>query len=305
MTLVHNRSLKPKTGKGDEVQSAPRRRRTLLGAFISPALFWLLVFVIAPYVTLFTYSLWTAGYTSIDHKPSLANFRGLWSDQVLHQVALRSAGIALIVTVITFLLALCLAYCAVMFVKRKDLFVFAVVLPLWVSYIIRAFAWRLVLGDHGVLNSALMSTGLIKAPVDALIFSKTAVVILLVHEYLAFMFVPLYAALDGLDKNILLAAQDLYASPLRRFLRVTIPLSAPGIAVGVMFVFPLSFGDYIAPDLVGGPDSKMIGSLVSQQFGVDFNWPYGATIALGILTLVLLVVWLMERWSKSEEIRMI
>jgi spermidine/putrescine transport system permease protein len=227
------------------------------------------------------------------------------SDLVLHRVALRSAEIALTVTAITFILAMCLAYVAVMHVKRKNLFVFAVVLPLWVSYIVRAFAWRLVLGDHGVLNSALMSSGITSSPVHALIFSKIAVVTLLVHEYMAFMFIPLYSVLDGLDKNVLLAAQDLYASPLKRFMRVTFPLSAPGIAVGVMFVFPLSFGDYIAPDLVGGPNSTMIGSLVAQQFGVNFNWPYGATIALGILTLILLVVWLMERWSKSEEIRLI
>jgi spermidine/putrescine transport system permease protein len=119
------------------------------------------------------------------------------------------------------------------------------------------------------------------------------------------MFVPLYGVLEGLPKNLLLAGGDLYANPFRRFVKVTLPLATPGIAAGVMFVFPLTFGDYIAPNLVGGPRGIMIANLVQTEFGATFNWPFGAAIALGILVLVLLVIRLMETWRGTEQVKLV
>lgn len=279
------------------------RRRVVFG-FVSPVGLWLALFVVAPYGILLLYAIWKTNYVTVIHQFTLGNFRQAATDPVLRTVALRSAGIAVTVTAVSFVLAFTLAYLGAFHVKRKKLFVFAVVLPLWVSYVVRAFAWRIILGDHGIMNETLQAIGVIHQPISALLFSPTAVVLLMTHEYLPFMFVPLYGVLDAIPRGVLQAAGDLYGSPLRRFLHVTLPLSVPGIAAGVMFVLPLSFGDYIAPDLVGGPNSTMVGSLVAQQYGVTFDLPYGATLALGILLGVLLVIAVMQRWQKLEEIQL-
>jgi spermidine/putrescine transport system permease protein len=117
------------------------------------------------------------------------------------------------------------------------------------------------------------------------------------------MFVSLFTVLDGLDRGTLRAASDLYASPWRRFTRVTLPLAKPGIAAGVMLVFPLAFGDYIAPGLVGGTGGQMFANLVQNQFGTTFNYPFGAALAVLLLLIVMVVLWALERWRRVEDVR--
>ncbi len=288
-------------------EPASRRRShwPILIGFVSPTAAWMVAFIVAPYVMVFLYAIWKTNYVEVLHTPTMENLQRLVTDPVVRTVAMRSAVIAVVVTVASLAMAFPLAYLAAFYVKRKHVFVFAVVLPMWVSYIVRAYAWRIILGEHGILNELLVSTHLVGKPVTAFLFSPTAVVITLTHVYMAFMFVPLYSVLDGLPKNLFRAAGDLYANPFRRFLKVTLPLATPGVAAGVMFVFPLTFGDYIAPNLVGGPRGIMIANLVQTQFGTTFNWPFGAAIALGLLVLVLLVVRLMEFWRGIEEVRLV
>lgn len=287
------------------VVGARRSHRALLAGFLSPALLWLLAFILIPYAIIFLYSIWKTDYVEIIKSPTLDNIRRLISDDVVRSVALRSLAIAAIVTVLSLVLTFPLAYLAAFHIRRKKLFVFAVILPMWVSYIVRAYAWRIILGEHGVLNEFLRGVGLADQPVSAFLFSPIAVIITLTHVYMAFMFVPVYSVLEGMPHGVMKAAGDLYANPLQRFLRVTVPLCKPGVAAGVMFVFPLTFGDYIAPSLVGGPRGIMIANLIQTQFGTTFNWPFGASIVLGLLTTVLLVIALMERWRKVEDVRLV
>ena len=294
-------------GLAEEVAKTGRRRSHwgMLTGFISPTALWLIAFIVIPYAIMFLYAIWRTNYVEVLHTPTLENLRRLVTDPVVRSVAIRSAVIATIVTMTTLAGALPLAYLAAFHVKHKALFVFAIVLPMWVSYIVRAYAWRIILGEHGILNELLMSVHLVDKPVTAFLFSPMAVIITLTHVYLAFMFVPLYSVLEALPKNLVLAAGDLYANPFRRFMRVTLPLATPGIAAGVMFVFPLTFGDYIAPNLVGGPRGIMIANLVQTEFGATFNWPFGAAIALGILVTVLLVIRLMEMWRGVDEVKLV
>lgn len=288
------------------VAGPPRRsHRGLLAGFLSPTLLWLLGFILAPYAIVFLYAIWRTDYVQIIRSPTLENLHRLVTDPVVRTVAFRSWLIALVVTLLSLALTFPLAYLAAFHINRKKVFVFAVILPMWVSYIVRAYAWRIILGEQGVLNEFLRTFGLVDRPVSAFLFSPVAVVITLTHVYMAFMFVPLYSVLEGLPRNVLRAAGDLYANPLKRFLKVTLPLARPGIAAGVMFVFPLTFGDYIAPSLVGGPEGVMIANIVQSQFGTTFNWPFGAAIVAGLLTTVLAIIWLMERWRRVEDVRLV
>lgn len=273
--------------------------------FAAPATTWVIAFIVLPYVTILLYAIWRTDYVEVIRSPTLANLERLLTDGVVRKVAARSLWIALAVTAACVALAYPLAYLAAFWARRKAAFVFAVVLPMWVSYIVRAYSWRIILGEHGILNGFLQAVGLVDRPIGAFLFSPLAVVVTLTHVYLAFAFVPIYSVLDALPQGLLRAAGDLYADPFRRFLRVTLPLSAPGLAAAVMFVFPLSFGDYIAPTLVGGPDGTMIANIVQNQFGVTFDWPYGAAIVLGILVVVLAVVRAMERWRPVEEVNLL
>lgn len=279
------------------------RRSAALAFFLGPPMSWLLLLVVVPYAGVLVFSFWRTNYVDLIPAFTWANLHRLATDPVAHTVALRSAWIAAVVTAATFVISFPLAYFGAFHVKQKKLFVFLVIAPMWVSYIVRLYSWRLLLGDDGVINKALEGIGLISQPIGALLFSSFAVIVTLTYVYMPFMFVSLLTALEALDKRALRAASDLYANPVRRFLAVTLPLTKPGIAAGVMFVFPLTFGDYIAPTIVGGTSSQMIANLIQNQFGVTFDWPYGAALALGLLLVVLAVLWILERWRKVEDVR--
>lgn len=279
------------------------RRFGPLSIFAGPGLAWLVLFILVPYGGILVYSFYTTDMVDLIPAFELGNLERVFTDGVVRTVFVRTLLIALAVTALTFLIALPLAYYATFYVRRKYLFVFAIVAPMWVSYIVRLYSWRLMLGEDGVVNQALTGIGVVDKPLSFLLFSPTAVILTLTYVYLPFMFVSLFAALEGIDRNQLRAASDLYASPWRRFLQVTLPLTKPGIAAGVMLVFPLAFGDYIAPGLVGGPNGQMFGNLIQNQFGTTFNYPFGAALALILLIVVLAAVALLERWRHTEDVR--
>lgn len=279
------------------------RRLGPLSVFAGPGTAWLLLFVLIPYAGILVFSFYQTDMVELIPAFDLANLERVFTDEVVRTVFLRTLGIALAVTALTFVFALPLAYYAAFYVKRKHLFVFLIVVPMWVSYIVRLYSWRLMLGEDGVVNGALTGIGIIGEPLTFLLFSPSAVILTLTYVYFPFMFVALFSVMEGLDRSHLRAASDLYASPWRRFFRVTLPLTRPGIAAGVMLVFPLAFGDYIAPGLVGGPDGQMFGNLIQNQFGTAFNYPFGAALALVLLVVVLGAVALLERWRKVEDVR--
>jgi spermidine/putrescine transport system permease protein len=172
----------------------------------------------------------------------------------------------------------------------------AVIIPLWVSYLVRAYAWKIILGQSGILNGLLESAGIIREPLTFLLYSRWAVILALTHIYTPFTLMPIYAVLEAIPPALKEASQDLYASRWQTFRHVILPLSLPGVLAGSTFAFVLSMGDFLAPQLLGGNDSAlMVSNLVWSLFGVAYNWPLGAAVSVIVLLLTLFLLWLANR----------
>jgi len=266
-----------------------------------PPLLWVTVFLLVPYVLMFCYSFWTVSTAqSIVHSWSLANYRQLFTVDVYWQTLLRSMWIAARVMLFSLLLGYPLAYFLSFYAgAKKDLFYQLVIIPLWVSYLVRAYAWKTILGSDGVLNTLLQYVHLTKHPLEFLLYSPFAVVLTLTHIYTPFTFLPIYASLEHIPRNLVEASSDLGASPAQTFWRVIFPLSIPGVLAGATFAFVLSLGDFLAPLLLGGPSGIMISNIVVSLFGAAYNWPLGAAISLSMLVLVVSLLFVSERLEKK------
>ncbi len=172
------------------------------------------------------------------------------------------------------------------------------IVPLWVSYLVRGYAWKTILGSDGVLNGFLQYLHLTHAPVSFLLYSPFAVVVMLTHIYTPFVFLPIYAALEHIPRPLVEASQDLGASQRTTFLRVILPLSMPGLLAGATFAFVLSLGDFLAPLLVGGASGTMIANIVQSLFGAAYDWPLGAAVSVCILLITVTLLFLTERLEK-------
>jgi spermidine/putrescine transport system permease protein len=174
--------------------------------------------------------------------------------------------------------------------QRRGLILFLVTLPFWTSYLLRVFAWKIVLAYNGVLNSALMLSGLSAEPSTLFLNTPAAVVLTLAHAYAPFAILPIFVALETIPKSLVEAAADLGARPFTTFRRVILPNSMPGVLSAAVVVFVPTVGDYVTPSLIGGPTSTMIGSLVQAQFGKANDWPFGAALAVMVMLVILAVV---------------
>ncbi|GLS19723.1 spermidine/putrescine ABC transporter [Labrys miyagiensis] len=218
---------------------------------------------------------------------TLSNLASAISDPLYAAVLLRSLAIAGVVTLATVVTAYPVAYYLAFHAgARRGLLLFLVTLPFWTSYLLRVFAWKIVLAFNGVLNSVLLGTGILSQPSLAFLNTPAAVVVTLAHAYAAFAILPIYVALETIPRSLLEAASDLGAHPFARFRRVVLPLSMPGVLSAALVVFVPTVGDYVTPALVGGPSSTMIGSIIQAQFGKANDWPFGAAVS----TLVMLVI---------------
>ena len=263
--------------------------RAYRAAITVPPLLWVAVFLLVPYALLFCYSFWSVSSSQeIVHSWTLDNYRQLMQVNVYWQTLLRSMWIAARVMIFSLLLGYPLAYYLSFHAgKRKELLYQLVIIPLWVSYLVRAYAWKTILGSDGVLNTLLQYVHLTSHPLDFLLYSPFAVVLTLTHIYTPFTFLPIYAALEHIPRNLVEASHDLGASPFQTFWRVIFPLSIPGVLAGATFAFVLSLGDFLAPLLLGGPSGIMISNIVVSLFGAAYNWPLGAAISFCMLALVL------------------
>ena len=279
--------------------------RAYRAAVTLPPLVWVTVFLLVPYVLLLCYSFWSVSPSqTIIHSWTLDNYRELFRVNVYLQTLFRSMWIAARVMIFSLLLGYPLAYYLSFYAgARKDLFYQLVIIPLWVSYLVRAYAWKTILGSDGVLNTLLQYVHLTKHPLEFLLYSPFAVVLTLTHIYTPFAVLPIYAALEHIPRNLLEASQDLGASPLQTFWRVIFPLSIPGVLAGATFAFVLSLGDFLAPLLVGGPSGIMISNIVVSLFGAAYNWPLGAAISLCMLLLVVSLLFLSEQLEKKWSFR--
>jgi spermidine/putrescine transport system permease protein len=281
----------------DRIRSR-RGLRTALGAALPVG--WVTILLLAPYLFLFAHSFFRLANGTITHELTLDNYRRLFGTALYPGTILFSAGIAARVTMVSLLLAYPLAYLlAFKATRHRNLLYMAVIIPLWVSYLVRAYAWKIILGQEGILNGLLLSLHLIDQPLTFLLYSKWAVIVALIHIYTPFTLMPIFAVLESIPASLKEASADLYGSRWRTFLHVTLPLSMPGVVAGCTFAFVLSMGDFIAPVLLGGNDSAlMVSNLVVSLFGVAYNWPLGAAVSVVMLAMTLTLLAIASRLEK-------
>lgn len=267
------------------------RHESLRGLLLlAPALLILLITVAVPFLMMGAMSLWTqVGFDYTDDW-SLGNYSTILTEPLYMTLLLRSLGMAMAATLVMVILVYPMAYFLAFHVhSNKLIWLIIITLPFWTSYLLRVFAWRVILGYEGVINSGLMEMGLISEPLTFLLYSRSAVIITLAHAWAAFAFLPIYVSLEKIDKSVLEASADLGEPPFMRFFRVILPLSMPGVIAGTFIMFIPTVGDYVTPALVGGPNAAMIGNLIQLQFGTINNWPMGAALAVTMIVAITLV----------------
>jgi spermidine/putrescine transport system permease protein len=253
---------------------------------LTPATTVLVFTLAAPLALLVLYSFWTQRGFVTDTHFTLAEYAAVLTRKVYLLVFLRSLAISALATTGAILLAYPVAWFIAFRARAKFIWLLLVTVPFWTSYLLRVFAWKVILGYNGVVNSALMALHLVSAPLSFLLYNPWAVVITLIHGYAAFAILPIYVSLEKLDPALLEAAADLGDTPFWRFLRVTLPLSMTGVIAAFVLIFIPATGDYVTPSLVGGPDGLMVANFIQVQFGRVDNWPLGAALAVATIIVV-------------------
>lgn len=226
-------------------------------------------------------------YGGVEWTFSIANYVTML-DPLYLKIYLRSLALAVATTALCLLLGFPLAYYIARAPARwQGIWLLLVIIPFWTNFLVRTYAWMFILRTEGLMNTLLMGMGLIEHPIDIL-YSDTAVLIGLVYGYLPFMVLPLYAAIERLDRSVVEAAWDLYAPAGAVFWRVVWPLTKPGVIAGCILVFIPSLGAFITPDLLGGARTMMVGNLIQHEYLVVRDWPFGSAISFVLMGLVLL-----------------
>tara|TARA_Y100000996_G_scaffold326438_1_gene262491 strand:- start:979 stop:1839 length:861 start_codon:yes stop_codon:yes gene_type:complete len=269
------------------IESESLRGYTLL----SPTLLAMLVGLAMPLIVLLTLSFWIQEYLDFIRTFSLKNYLDFFQKPIYTKILFKSIRMSGMVTFVTVLLAYPMAYYIAFRVKQNKLiWLILITVPFWTSYLLRVFAWKIMLGYNGVINSGLKNLGILTEPLEFLLYNPTAVVITLAHAWAAFAILPIYVSLEKIDRSLLEASQDLGENTFMTFLRVTLPLSLPGVIAASLLVFIPTVGDYVTPSLVGGPRGIMIGNIIQSMFGKAQNWPLGAAISvMSMITVTLMV----------------
>ena len=277
-------ALETALGEAERRGEAAERRRGLLLAL--PSFAYMILFFAVPLVIVLVYSFATrtsTGSTSLSDW-NLDAYRKL-GEPIVRNVVIRSVVLALITTVLCLVIAYPFAYfCATRSATVRNLLLVAVMIPFWTNFLVRTYAWRLLLSSGGPISSFTESIGL--GPTEIL-FTKTAVVIGLVYAYLPFMILPLFASIDRLDWRLVEASRDLYASGPASFRKVVLPLTMPGVIAGSILVFVPSMGAYVTPELLGGGKETLLGSYIVTQFLTARNWPVGASLSFVLMSVML------------------
>jgi spermidine/putrescine transport system permease protein len=255
---------------------------------ISPTAIYATLMLAVPLGLIFLYSFLSDGYLTIEYKPTFANYIETWTSPVFEKVLMRSLGVSMAVTAVTVLTAFPMAYYVSFYVEpsKKSIWLFLITIPFWTSYLIRVFLWLVILGYNGVVNSSLMGLGVIDEPITAILYNANSVVITLAHAYAPFAILPIFVALEKIDRSLLEAGRDLGESPFMTFVRVTLPLALPGVISAIMIVFIPVIGDYVTPSLLGGPEGKMVANLVQLQYLKLDNYPMGSATAVSSMAMV-------------------
>jgi ABC-type spermidine/putrescine transport system permease subunit I len=278
----------------------PRRRNLLRGARsylqASPAFLWALVLIVVPNVVLFLNSLWKNDFGTVTKTFTTANYQALVDSEVYRTLFWRT----MVTAVSSSLIATVIAYVAAVIVVRyfgklKIVVAVLVLVPLLISYLMRIFAWKIILGENGILVGAFGD-----AVPKNLLYSQASVILTLTYVAIPYVFLSVFVSLERIPPHITEAAGDCGASPWTTFWTVLWPLSRGGAAVGFAIAFVLTFGDYVTPAMVGGLSGTMLGSIVLQQFGIANNWPLGSAIGIVVILSGLLVLAVISLFTRTE-----
>jgi len=292
-----DRTAAPSTNVGFALRRLFRTSEALRGyTLLSPTLLTMIIGLAMPLLVLFTLSFWIQEYLDFIRTFSLKNYFDFFHKPIYGKILFKSIRISGLVTLATVLLAYPMAYFIAFRIQRNKLvWLILITVPFWTSYLLRVFAWKIMLGYNGVINSGLKSLGFITEPLAFLLYNPTAVVITLAHAWAAFAILPIYVSLEKIDRSLLEAARDLGENAFMSFVRVTLPLSMPGVIAASLLVFIPTVGDYVTPSLVGGPSGIMIGNIIQSMFGKALNWPLGAAISvmsmLTVTAMICLFLW--------------
>ncbi len=266
---------------------------------------FLVFFVILPFGFVVVYSFWTLHPVNGLMQPdlSLENYRRFFESTLYVRVLWNTFEIAGTATIFSLLICYPLAYWLgrVVPAKWQTALLMSVIILFWTSFLIRTYAWIGILQERGLLDLAVMAMGIADGPLGVL-FTRTAVIIGFVHVFLPLMLMPIYASVRNLDGNLLLAAEDLGATPFRTFIRVTLPLTMTGVLTGVLLFFTPTFGAFVTPLLLGSTESIMIGNVIETQFGEAFNWPYGSALSVIVVLTVVVVLVVFNRYVAFDDL---
>jgi len=262
------------------------RNRTQGYTLLAPTLVVMGLALAAPLVLMAITSLKNQSGLTFAQSWTLTQYADVLGRASYRSLFLRSVLISSAVTLATVALAYPMAYFVAFHARHKFVWLVALTIPFWTSYLLRVFAWKIILGFNGVINSGLMRLHLIDQPLEFLLYNPFAVVVTLAHAWAAFAILPIYVSLEKIDRSLLEAASDLGDSALRRFLRITLPLSMPGVIGAAILIFVPTTGDFVTPQLVGGTKGTMIANLIEVQFNAAGNWPLGAALSLVSMAMV-------------------
>ena len=296
--------------RADVPPAPPRRGRprldlttpTLLGLPLA----WLAVFFVVPIAIVGAYSVNSLSFDPGSHAVTLSAWHAFLHSSIYLKLFWKSVKMSLAVSAIVVLLAYPLAYfLALSGTKRKYVLLLLLIAPFLTSYLLRVLAWKVILGNQGVINSFLVWTGLRSPdhPISQLLYSRFAVMLVLGYIWLPFVALPIFVTLENLDRRLFEAATDLGASRLQTFRRVTLPLSLPGVVAAFLFVFIPTLGEFVTPSLVGGASGYMYGNQIVDLFGTGFpDWETGSVLALFLLGVVTLLTVVFARFLQAREV---
>jgi spermidine/putrescine transport system permease protein len=293
--------------KKNRLLSARKQSQHRMLLWIGPPIAWFTVFMLIPYGMLFYYSLGRMEYLTFHPGLSIDNFVKIFTQDPYASVLLKSAKLGLFTAIFSSILAYPVAFVLSFYISsnRAKYFVYLlVILPWWASYLVKAYAWKTILGTSGIINAFLIKFGLISEPLSLFLYNQFSVTLTLTYIFTPFAILSIYAQLERIPYSLIEAAQDAGANGLETFYKIILPISVPGILAGAMITFSLSFGDFIAPALVGGPDAIMIANIIMNLLGVAFDWPMAATIGLFIISLALLLISAANHLERKTSVRL-
>ena len=257
---------------------------------IIPGIAWITIFLFIPCLIVISYSFFERGvYGGIEYNFNFDNYFRV-AEYTYLKILLNSAKIAFLSATI----AVLIGYPAAYFIhlspsKYQMILLFLVMLPFWSNYLIRTYAWMVLLNNQGIINTLLMNSGIITEPINIL-YTQSAVIIGLVYNYLPFVVLTIFSSVSKLDKSLIEASKDLGAKSFSTFFKIILPLTLPGVAAGFVFVFVLSIGNFITPDLLGGGKFLMIGNLIYDQYLSARDWPFGSSLSFVLISIMLLLL---------------